>query len=197
VCAPADPHTKSYLRRRCEEESNTQQVLEVIHGSDGGVVGIRMMGKIEVGRFVDCVESVMVSPVETVKPTDLLQYALTRIVEKNIGCVVVVEGKKPVGIVTERDVSRRVAKSSKLPIIQVRRVMSSPLITTTSSTPIDKAVYLMAKHGIRRLPVINREELVGLVSERDLLRWMLQVSYEPQVPIEIRQILARRAEAKT
>jgi CBS domain-containing protein len=55
----------------------------------------------------------------------------------------------------------------------------------------------MAKRGIRRLPVIDREELVGLVSERDLLRWMFQVSYEPHVPIEIKQILARRAEAKT
>jgi CBS domain-containing protein len=156
-----------------------------------------MMRKIEPGSFVDCVESVMVSPVETVKPTDLLQYALKRIVKKNIGCVVVVEGKTPVGIVTERDVSRRIAKSSKLLITQVRRVMSGPLITATPGTPIDKAVYLMAKHGIRRLPVIDREELVGLVSERDLLRWMLQVSYEPQVPIEIKQILARRAEAKT
>ena len=155
------------------------------------------MRKIEPGSFVDCVKSVMVSPVETVKATDPLQYALKRIVKKNIGCVVVVEGKKPVGIVTERDVSRRVAKSPKLLVIQVRRVMSSPLITATPSTPIDKAVYLMAKHGIRRLPVIDKEGLVGLVSERDLLRWMLQVSYEPQIPIEIRQILARRAEAKT
>lgn len=155
------------------------------------------MRKIERGSFVDCVESVMVSPVETVKPTDLLQYALKKIVKKNIGCVVVVEGKKPVGIVTERDVSRRVAKSPKLLTTQVRRVMSGPLITATPGTPIDKAVYLMAKHGIRRLPVIDGEELVGLVSERDLLRWMLQVSYEPQLPIEIRQILARRAEAKT
>jgi len=155
------------------------------------------MRKVEPGSFVDCVESVMVSPVETVKPTDLLQYALKRIVKKNIGCVVVVEGKKPVGIVTERDVSRRVAKSSKLLITQVRRVMSGPLITATPATPIDKVVYLMAKHGIRRLPIIDREELVGLVSERDLLRWMLQVSYEPHVPIEIKQILARRAEAKT
>ena len=155
------------------------------------------MRKREPGSFVDSVESVMVSPVETVKPTDLLQYALKKIVKKNIGCVVVVEGKKPVGIVTERDVSRRVAKSPKLLITPVRRIMSCPLITATPGTSIDKAVYLMAKHGIRRLPVIDGEELVGLVSERDLLRWMLQVSYEPQLPIEIRQILARRAEAKT
>jgi hypothetical protein len=44
-----------------------------------------MMRKTEPGSFVDCVESVMVRPVETVKPTDLLQYALKRIVKKNIG----------------------------------------------------------------------------------------------------------------
>ena len=144
----------------------------------------------------DLVRSIMVSPVETVKQTDLLEYALKKIVKKNIGCVVVVRGKKPVGIITERDISRRVAKGSKALMIKVRQVMSGPLISVAPSTPIEKAVYLMLKHGIRRLPVVEKEKLVGLVSERDLLRWVLQVSYEPQIPIEIKQILGRKAEAK-
>jgi CBS domain-containing protein len=138
----------------------------------------------------------MVSPVETVKQTDLLEYALKKIVKKNIGCVVVVRGRKPVGIITERDISRRVAKGSKALMTKVRQVMSGPLISVAPSTPIEKAVYLMLKHGIRRLPVVEKEKLVGLVSERDLLRWVLQVSYEPQIPIEIKQILGRKAEAK-
>jgi len=144
----------------------------------------------------DLVGSIMVSPVETVKQTDLLGYALRKIVKKNIGCVVVVEGRKPVGIITERDISRRVAKGSRALMTKAKRVMSSPLISVASSTPIEKAVYLMLKHGIRRLPVVEKEKLVGLVSERDLLRWVLQVSYEPQIPIEIKQILKRKAEAK-
>jgi CBS domain-containing protein len=138
----------------------------------------------------------MVSPVETVNQTDLLEYALKKIVKKNIGCVVVVRGRKPVGIITERDISRRVAKGSKALMTKVKQVMSDPLISVAPSTPIEKAVYLMLKHGIRRLPVIEKEKLVGLVSERDLLRWVLQVSYEPQIPIEIKQILGRKAEAK-
>jgi len=157
---------------------------------------MHMIGKLEPGNFADFIQTIMVSPVETVKPTDLLQYALKRIIKKNIGCVVVVEGNTPVGIVTERDISRNIAKSTKGLRTQVRRVMSSPLIVVTQNTPIDKAVYLMLKHGVRRLPVIEKEELIGLVSERDLLRWVLQISYEPQIPIEIKQILARRAEAK-
>jgi CBS domain-containing protein len=138
----------------------------------------------------------MVSHVETVKPTALVEYVLKKIVKKNIGCVVVVEGSKPVGIITERDVSRKVAKSTRVLKRKVREVMSSPLITVTPRTPIDKAVYLMLKHGIRRLPVIEKEQLVGLISERDLLRWVLRISYEPQIPIEIKRILARRTEAK-
>jgi CBS domain-containing protein len=156
-----------------------------------------MVGKVEPGSFADFVESVMVSHVETVKPTDLLEYVLKKIVKKNIGCVVVVEDRKPVGIITERDVSRKVAKSTRVLKSKVREVMSGPLITVAPRTPIDKAVYLMLKHGIRRLPVIEKEELVGLISERDLLRWVLRISYEPQIPIEIKKILARRSEAKT
>jgi CBS domain-containing protein len=169
----------------------------VVRKSTSGVVGNTMMGKAEPGSFVDFVESVMVSHVETVKPTVLLEYVLKKIVRKNIGCVVVVEGGKPVGIITERDVSRKVAKSTKILKTKVSQVMSSPVIAVTPRTPVDKAVYLMLKHGIRRLPVIEEGELVGLISERDLLRWVLQISYEPQIPIEIKRILARRAEAKS
>ena len=148
------------------------------------------------GGLTDFVESVMVTPVETMKPEGSLLYALRKLVRKNIGCVVVVERKEPVGIVTERDISRRVAKSTTVLMTQVKRLMSSPLITVSPRTPIQKALYLMLKHGIRRLPVVENGELVGLVSERDLLRWVLRVSYEPQIPIEIKQILAKKPQAK-
>ena len=154
------------------------------------------MEKVEPDNSVDFIRTIMVSPVETVKPTDRLEQALKKIVRKNIGCVVVVERNRPVGIVTERDISRNVAKSTKVLGTEIKRVMSSPLVVVTQDAPIDKAVYLMLKHGIRRLPVVEKGELIGLVSERDLLRWVLQISYEPRIPIEIRKIQARRAEAK-
>jgi len=156
-----------------------------------------MSGRVEPSNPGDLVGSVMISPVETVKPEARLIQVLRKLVKKNIGCAVVAEHKIPVGIVTERDISRKVAKTTKVLTSQVKRVMSSPLVTVTPATPIEKAVYLMLKHGIRRLPVVEREELVGLVSERGLLRWVLQISYEPEIPVEIKQILARRSEAKT
>jgi CBS domain-containing protein len=131
--------------------------------------GLGMTQKVEAESSLDFVESLMVSPVETVRPTDLVKSALKIMIRKDIGCVVVVEGRKPVGILTERDVSRKVTKTANVLMSRVRPVMSRPLITVTPHTLIGKAVYLMVRYGIRRLPVIEGEALVGLISERDLL----------------------------
>jgi tRNA nucleotidyltransferase (CCA-adding enzyme) len=138
-----------------------------------------MTHKLEAESSVYFVESLMISPVEIMKPTDLVKSALRRMIKKDIGCMIVVEGGKPVGIITERDVSRKVAKTTKVLMSQVRTVMSRPLITVTPHTPIEKAVYLMVRYGIRRLPVIDGEALVGLISERDLL---LRFAYSLRFP---------------
>jgi CBS domain-containing protein len=68
--------------------------------------------------------------------------------------------------------------------------MSSPLVSIHSDTPNQEAVKIMLKHGIRRLPVVDRGKLVGIVTQRDLFKWVLQVSYEPNPPPEVREILA-------
>ncbi len=135
--------------------------------------------------------SIMSGKVETTKPNMLLKDALRKMVKRNIGCVVVVDSGKPVGIVTERDISRQVAKSPKALRTQVRHVMSSPLISVSPSTRNQEAMEMMLKHGIRRLPIIDGKRLVGIVTERDLLRWVVQITYEPHTPPEIAEILAR------
>jgi CBS domain-containing protein len=140
-------------------------------------VGLIVTQKAE--SSVDFVESLMVTPVEVVRPTELVKSALKRMIRKDIGCVIIVEGRKPVGIITDRDVSRKVAKTAKVLMSQVRTVMSRPLITVTPRTPIEKAVYLMVRHGIRRLPVVDGEVLVGVISERDLL---LRFAYSLRFP---------------
>ena len=141
----------------------------------------------------------MAVKVETVEPKQSLRYALQKMVKRNIGSIVVVEGENPIGIVTERDVSRYVARRTNALKTQVRNVMSSPLITIAHSATNQEAMTTMLKHGIRRLPVVEKGKLVGIVSQRDLLRWVLRITYErdPQITSEIREILERQPFSKT
>jgi len=145
----------------------------------------------------------MTVQVEIAKPKELLKHALKRMVKRNIGSLVVVEAGNPVGIITERDISRCVAKGSKALRIQVKNLMSSPLITVTRSATIQDAVRVMLKHGIRRLPVIEKGKMVGIISDRDVLRWMLRITYEssllllpPHFTPEIKKILERQPVSK-
>ena len=144
----------------------------------------------------DLIESNMTTNVETVKSTESLKNALRRIVARNIGSIVVVEGNEPVGIVTERDISRCVARDENSLKRQVKDVMSSPLITIETTGSVQDAMALMLKHGVRRLPVVKQQKLVGIVSERDVLRWVLRVSYEPLIPAEVKEILERPVQSK-
>jgi CBS domain-containing protein len=139
----------------------------------------------------------MSTKVETVKPKQPVRIALNKMVRRNIGSIIVVDGGKPVGIVTERDISRKMAKGLKNLNTQVMRVMAQKLIVANPNTTIQEAFGLMLQHGIRRIPVVDDGKLVGVVTERDLLHWVLQVSYEPNIPPEIIKILARPLSSKS
>ncbi len=113
----------------------------------------------------DSVEALMAVRVETVEPKRSLKYALQKMVKRNIGSIVVVEEGTPVGIVTERDISRYVAKRTNALKTPVRNVMSGPLITVARPTN-QEAMAAMLKHGVRRLPVVEKGKLVGIISQR-------------------------------
>ena len=106
----------------------------------------------------DLVRAIMIPQVRTIKSTQLLKDALKEMVKRNIGSLVIVEDGKPVGIVTERDVTRSVAKGARALRTQVKRVMSTPLITVSPDTDIQSAMTIILKNGIRRLPVIEKRE---------------------------------------
>ena len=147
-------------------------------------------------RETDLIESNMTTNVETAKPTESLKNALRRIVKRNIGSIVVAEENQPVGIITERDISRCVVRDNNPLKRKVKNVMSSPLITVEASESVQDAVALMLKHGVRRLPVVRERKLVGIISQRDVLRWMLRVSYEPKIPLEVKEILEQPAQSR-
>lgn len=127
------------------------------------------MSVLSTDSSVDNVESIMIRPVETAKPSDTLHRVLQKMVEKNVGCFVIVDGHKPVGIVTERDISRIIAKDPELLKRAVEGMMSRPVIYLNPIAPITEGFETMLSYGFRRLPVAEKGQLLGLVTERDLV----------------------------
>lgn len=118
------------------------------------------------------IAEIMTKPVATVTPSDSILHAVSVMVDKEIGCVVVLQGK-PVGILTERDILKQIRKGIDFMHVPVKEVMSKPVVTIASTDDPLKALSMMTDRKIRRLPVVEREKLVGIVTERDLVRWIL------------------------
>ena len=90
--------------------------------------------------------------------------------EKNIGSVLIVKNGKVIGILTERDVLRRVVAKGLDPwYTPVSQVMSFPLHTIKSNTDVITASRMMSKYRIRRLPVLEKGKIIGIVTDRDIL----------------------------
>jgi len=92
------------------------------------------------------------------------------LVERNIGGVVVTEGGRPTGILTERDILRLTARTPcELGSIQVGTVMTRELITARSEDELGDIMDAMTKNKVRHLPVIEGDRLVGIISIGDLV----------------------------
>jgi CBS domain-containing protein len=138
----------------------------------------------------------MSTKVVTVKATDKVGKALQTMVRHKIGSIVVLEKGKPVGILTERDISMRVAKSKNVRGIVIRKIMSKPLVTIAPSAEVWQAVEQMVRKDIVRLPVVEGDRLVGMATERDIFRWVIKVAYEPNLPEDLRKLVESRAQAQ-
>jgi len=143
----------------------------------------------------ELVSAIMSTKIVTVKLTDKVGKALQTMVRHKIGSIVVVEKGKPVGILTERDVSIRTAKGQNVRGMVVRNVMSKPLVTIAPSAEVWQAVEEMVRKDIVRLPVVDGDRLVGMVTERDIFRWVIKVAYEPNLPEDLRRLVESRAQA--
>jgi len=91
-----------------------------------------------------------------------------------IGCVIVnSKGEMPLGIITERDLALRVvAKNLQPNKVSAREVMSSPLFTTDSNQPIATVARMMGRLNIRRLVIIEKGKLIGIITSKDIIAVM-------------------------
>ena len=147
------------------------------------------------GAPSDIISAVMSTKVLTVKTTDMVVKALRIMVKHKIGDVIVVEKGKPVGILTERDVSTRIAKGQNVRNMAVKSAMSEPLVRVPPSMDIWQAVEMMVRKDILRLVVVENERLVGVFTERDIMRWLVKAAYEPNIPEDLRKLLDKRVQA--
>jgi CBS domain-containing protein len=120
------------------------------------------------------VKDIMSSPVITTDEDATANRAAQLMDKHSIGCIVVTsKDGKPLGIITEKDlVSRVLAKNIKPDSLKARDVMTSPLITIEPSEKINEAARRMSRLNIRRLGVMYKEQLVGILSSKDVLAVM-------------------------
>jgi CBS domain-containing protein len=114
------------------------------------------------------IADVMTSGCVTVTPKDNLYEAAVAMRDHDIGFIPVVDGKRLVGVITDRDLVIRGYAQKHSGSTSVTEVMSEDVLTISSNLSVDEAASLMAEKQIRRLPVVDNGELKGVVSLGDL-----------------------------
>jgi len=114
------------------------------------------------------------SAVWTVTPDTTVFEAIQMMSEKNVGALLVTERDKLIGIISERDYTRKVAlkgKSSKE--LKVREILSEQVLSVTPQHTIEECLRLMTEHRVRHLPVLDGDKITGVVSIGDLVNWII------------------------
>ena len=117
------------------------------------------------------VRDVMSKNVKTVKTDDTVHAAVQKMNKFEIGSVIVVSGGRPVGIITETNILRRIVGPRMDPAtVWAKDIMTSPVITIDPNSDLAEAAKTMAQRRINRLPVMNGDKIVGLLSSTDIVK---------------------------
>jgi len=122
------------------------------------------------GATVRTVSDLMSSPPVTALPSETLAEAAERMKEKRVGSVIVCDGDRPIGILTERDLVRFAASGADASTTKVSEWMTEDPDFASPDEPVTVALADLAEHGYRHIPVVENERLVGVVSMRDLMK---------------------------
>ena len=114
------------------------------------------------------------SAIWCVSPEATVFEAIQIMADKNIGALLVTERDKLVGILTERDYTRKVALKGKVSKqTKVKEILSGEVITVTPEHTVEECMRLMTAHRVRHLPVLSAREILGVVSIGDLVNWTI------------------------
>ena len=116
------------------------------------------------------VRDVMSKEVKVVRPDTLVKEVVATMNKFDIGSIVVVQADRPVGIITERDILRRVVELCLAPeALTAGQVMTSPVLTISETASLDEAAELMTEKKVKKLLVMNKQKLVGIVTLTDIV----------------------------
>ncbi len=110
----------------------------------------------------------------SISPEATVYEAIENMAERNVGALLVMEGNDLLGIISERDYTRKVAlkgKSSKQ--TPVREIMFSPVISVTPSHTVADTMRIMTENRIRHMPVLENNQVLGVISIGDLVNWII------------------------
>lgn len=114
------------------------------------------------------VSEIMTSQVETCSTDTPIQEVASQMLSLDVGSIPVVENGKLAGIITDRDIVIRGIASQFSLDTPVGQILSSDLVTGTPDMDTEDAAMLMAEHQIRRLPIVDNDQIVGIVSLGDV-----------------------------
>ncbi|MFZ0965803.1 MAG: CBS domain-containing protein [Candidatus Bathyarchaeia archaeon] len=116
------------------------------------------------------VRDVMSKDIRVVRPDTSVKEVVATMNKFDIGSIVVVQGDRPVGIITERDILRRLVEPCLAPeTLTARQIMTSPVLTISETANIEETAKLMARKRVKKLPVINNGKLVGMITYTDIV----------------------------
>jgi CBS domain-containing protein len=114
------------------------------------------------------------SQIWSVSPESTVFDAIELMADRNVGALLVISEGRLVGIITERDYTRKVAlkgKSSRQTLVQ--EIISGDIVSVTPSHRVEECMRLMTEHRIRHLPVLDGEKIAGIISIGDLVNWTI------------------------
>jgi CBS domain-containing protein len=141
------------------------------------------------------VADVMAFRVVKVSPEDPVRVAIARMLEENVGSVAVCDGERLAGIFTERDVLRLTSEGPNFDEVRVGDVMTTQLVTLSPNDDILDAARLMGERKIRHLPVLEGENLLGMVGIREVVRVLVERlwrTHDPEARERARELLDRQ-----
>ena len=117
------------------------------------------------------VRDIMRKNVKTVRTDDSVHAAVLKMNKFQIGSVIVTNNGRAVGIITERNILERVVEPRLDPgTIWAKDIMSSPLVTVDPNDAVEEAAKIMAQRRIKKLPVVEGDKVVGVISTSDIVR---------------------------